>query len=97
MCDMRFPADVPTLTSGDLTLRAHRIDDIGAIVEQCTDAESIRWTTVPLGYDRAMAETWVTTSIPGRWEDVSERVFGAILRLPEGAVRENAHNKSALS
>jgi RimJ/RimL family protein N-acetyltransferase len=84
---MHFPADVPTLTSGDITLRAHRIDDIDAIVEQCTDAESIRWTTVPLGYDRVMAETWVTTSIPARWEDGSERVFAIETTHPDGRRR----------
>ena len=65
----------PLLTSGDVTLRAHRLDDAEAIVEQCTDPDSIRWTTVPLDYDLAMAESWVTTAIPARWEDGSERVF----------------------
>ena len=35
--------------------------DVPRIVEQCLDPESIRWTTVPLGYDEAMGRDWVET------------------------------------
>ena len=35
-------------------LRAAPVGDAPRIVEQCFDPESIRWTTVPLGYDEAM-------------------------------------------
>ena len=72
---MRFPDDVPVLTSGDVTLRAHRLDDADAIVEQCTDPISVRWTTVPLGYDTAMAKEWVTERIPEAWESDKEYLF----------------------
>jgi RimJ/RimL family protein N-acetyltransferase len=72
---MRFPADVPVLTSGDVTLRAHHLDDTDAIVEQCNDPLSVRWTTVPLGYDAAMAREWLTTRIPTAWESESEYLF----------------------
>ena len=50
---MTFPDDVPTLTDGDVMLRPHRVEDADAVVEQCTDPTSIRWTTVPLGYTLA--------------------------------------------
>lgn len=46
---MRFPDDVPELTSGDLTLRAHRLEDADAVVEQCVDAVSLQWTTLHFG------------------------------------------------
>ena len=41
-----FPACVPELTDGVVRLRAHRVEDVDRIVEQCVDEESIRWTTV---------------------------------------------------
>ncbi|MGH3507627.1 MAG: GNAT family N-acetyltransferase [Nocardioidaceae bacterium] len=72
---MRFPDDVPTLTSGDVILRAHRLEDVDSIVEQCTDPVSVRWTTVPLGYTSDMAEQWVTKAIPESWETGQEYLF----------------------
>jgi RimJ/RimL family protein N-acetyltransferase len=84
---MRFPDEVPTMSAGDVTLRAHRVDDGPAIVEQCTDPVSVRWTTVPLGYDLAMAETWVQESIPPRWESGAERMFAIETTHPDGVRR----------
>lgn len=84
---MRFPDDVPELTSGDLTLRAHRLEDADAVVEQCVDAVSLQWTTVPVGYTRAMAVDWVTTSVPQSWESGSERVFALETTHPDGRRR----------
>ena len=52
---------IPELTDGVVRLRAHRFGDVPRIVEQCLDPESIRWTTVPLGYDEAMGRDWVET------------------------------------
>ncbi len=72
---MKFPDDVPTLTHGDVTLRAHRLDDIEAVVEQCVDAESVRWTTVPHGYTAEMARSFVTQAIPRMWETENEWIF----------------------
>ena len=40
----------PTLSDGTVTLRALSADDIPAIVEQSTDAETVRWTTLWEGY-----------------------------------------------
>ena len=48
---MPFPGCVPELTDGVVRLRAHRPDDAERIVEQSTDAETMRWTTVPRPYD----------------------------------------------
>ncbi len=81
---MKFPDDVPTLTSGDVTLRAHRTDDIDGIVEQCTDPVSVRWTTVPLGYDRAMGESWLRERIPEAWESEKEFLFAIEATHHEG-------------
>jgi RimJ/RimL family protein N-acetyltransferase len=84
---MRFPDDVPTLTSGDVTLRAHQLDDIDGIVEQCSDPLSIEQTTVPLGYDRDMALQWVSETIPKAWEDGRSWVFAIESTHPDGARR----------
>jgi RimJ/RimL family protein N-acetyltransferase len=84
---MRFPEDVPTLTSGAVTLRAHRLDDVEGIVEQCTDPLSIEQTTVPLGYDRAMGREWVGHAIPRAWADDREWVFAVESTHPDGVRR----------
>ena len=47
--------DVPTLTDGAVTLRAHAAADLQRSWEQCQDPESIRWTTVPVPYSHADA------------------------------------------
>lgn len=49
---MRFPDDVPTLTTGDVTLRAHRVEDAEGVFEQCADPLTQQWTTVPSPYTR---------------------------------------------
>ncbi|WP_392466693.1 hypothetical protein ACF3NS_13715 [Arsenicicoccus cauae] len=46
---------VTELTDGVVLLRAHTEGDVPAIVEQCTDPESLRWTTVPRPYDTGAA------------------------------------------
>ena len=64
---VRFPEDVPTLTDGDIILRAHCLDDVESVVEQCQDPQSVRWTTVPVPYDRTDAERFVTETVPNGW------------------------------
>src|SRR5690349_21176339 len=72
---MRFPEDVPTLSDGVVTLRAARESDAPGVLEQCLDPESVRWTTVPVGYTEADAVDYLTGYIPGAWRDDSEYVF----------------------
>ena len=66
---MRFPDDVPVLSDGVVTLRAHRPDDVEAVVEQCNDPDSIRWTTIPVPYGRAEGEQFVCERVPLRWRE----------------------------
>src|ERR1700735_3864092 len=49
------PDDVPVLTDGAVTLRAHAPADLDRIVEQSTDPVSLRFTTVPRPYTRQHA------------------------------------------
>lgn len=72
---MRFPDDVPTLTDGVVTLRAHRAEDVPRIVEQCNDPESIAWTTVPTPYDEDDAREWIGTLVPSGWADDATYCF----------------------
>jgi RimJ/RimL family protein N-acetyltransferase len=72
---MRFPEDVPTLSDGVVTLRAPRESDAPGVLEQCLDPESVRWTTVPVGYTEADARTYLLADIPGWWRSESEHVF----------------------
>jgi RimJ/RimL family protein N-acetyltransferase len=59
MTGMPFPACVPELTDGVVRLRAHRPEDAERIVEQSTDPETLRWTTVPRPYGTAQAREFL--------------------------------------
>ncbi|WP_170286151.1 GNAT family N-acetyltransferase [Nocardioides rubriscoriae] len=66
---MSFPDDVPLLTDGVVTLRAHRDDDLPRIVEQCNDPESVRWTHVPQPYGVAQARAFLDDRVAPNWAD----------------------------
>lgn len=68
---MRFPEDVPLLTDQVVTLRAHTTADIEPAYDVCQDPEMQRWTTIPVPYERANAEHYLTVLIPAGWEDGS--------------------------
>lgn len=65
----------PTLTDGEVTLRAHRVEDVPRMVEQCRDPESIRWTQVPTPYAEQDALTFVTELVPRWWAEGTEWAF----------------------
>lgn len=83
----RFPDDVPVLVDGDVTLRAHRLDDTDELIRQCTDPRTLRWTTVPLGYDDGMARTWLTEIVPGGWVSGRSHSFAVQATHPDGVRR----------
>lgn len=66
---MRFPEDVPVLTDGVVTLRAHTPADVEPTYEMCQDGEMQRWTTVPVPYEREHAVNFVTELVPAGWHD----------------------------
>lgn len=80
-------ADIPVLTDGVVTLRAHQLSDVDDIVTQCVDPDSIRWTTVPTPYDRAMAESYVTTDVPEGWRARRDLNFAIEATHPDGSRR----------
>ena len=72
---MKFPHDVPVLTDGDVTVRAHRPQDADGVLEQGLDSVSREWTSVPLGYTRTDARRFVTEVMPGGWAHETEWGF----------------------
>ncbi len=66
---MRFPEDVPVLTDGVVTLRAHTDADIEPTYEMCQDPQMQRWTTIPVPYEREHAVNFLTRLIPNGWRD----------------------------
>ena len=75
---MRFPHDVPTLTDGVVTLRAHGEDDVPGVLEQSTDPVSRAWTTVPVPYTRDDAKRFVREVMPGGWLTDQEWGFAVV-------------------
>jgi RimJ/RimL family protein N-acetyltransferase len=82
-----YPADVPTLTDGVVTLRAHTLDDVDGVVEQCTDPDTIAWTTVPNPYTRDDAVTWVTKIVPESWAGQNNLGFAVEAAHDDGVRR----------
>jgi RimJ/RimL family protein N-acetyltransferase len=95
---MRFPEDVPALTDDLVTLRAHTVADVQPAYEVCQDPEMQRWTTIPVPYEPANAQHYLTEFIPAGWRDGSNwawaieydgRYAGTIdLRPDDGGVGE---------
>jgi RimJ/RimL family protein N-acetyltransferase len=69
-----FPDDVPVLTDGVVTLRAHTSADAQGVFEQCQDPVSRRWTTVPLDYALEDGLSFVTRRVPAAWAE-GHKVF----------------------
>ena len=70
-----LPTSAPTLTDGVVTLRAHRGDDAARVVEQCTDPDTVRWTTVPAPYDVGQAARFLDEVVPGAWASGAAAYF----------------------
>ena len=62
-----MPTIAATLTDGVVTLRAHRPDDVDEVLVQGQDPTMQRWTTIPVPYTRANAETFVLELMPQGW------------------------------
>ena len=86
---MPEPLPIPVLTGGGVTLRPHTLDDLEPVLERCVDPESIRWTTVPLGYTREMAVEYLEAIIEPSPEQISwavevEGEYAATIDLRSG-------------
>jgi len=70
---MRFPQDVPVLSDGVVTLRAHGEADLELLYETATDAESLRWTAIPLDNSREDTRHFATEIMRAGWEEKNHR------------------------
>lgn len=66
--DTTWPLNVPVLSDGVVTLRAHAAADVDRIIELSTDAEMLRWTPIFSPYRRADAEAYVLAMVPRTWD-----------------------------
>ncbi|MFD6463809.1 GNAT family N-acetyltransferase [Streptomyces roseolus] len=80
------PDNVPVLSDGVVMLRAHRAEDIDAMVEQCRDAEMMRYTTVPRPYTRQEGESYLERTVRAWAENTptSLRAWAITRLVPEG-------------
>jgi len=70
----RWPEDVPELSDSSVRLRAHREDDLNAIVEMCRDPISKKWAAnVPDPYGPADAESFLRDVIAPGWKSETAR------------------------
>jgi ribosomal-protein-alanine N-acetyltransferase len=65
----RWPLNVPVLSDGVVTLRAHTPADIDRALQMALDREMVRWTSVPTPHSRAMSEQFALEVIPKNWND----------------------------
>lgn len=69
-------ATVPELRTDTVVLRALTMADAATLVECCRDAESIRWTTIPLDYSLEHAESFIREIVPQGWQSQKVLTFG---------------------
>jgi RimJ/RimL family protein N-acetyltransferase len=84
---VRFPADVPTLTDGEVVLRAHTEADVGPALEQALDPLSVTWTTVPVPSTEETSRAFVLGVVPAGWRDDTEWAFAVQAPDREGRPR----------
>ena len=64
----------PVLSDGVVTLRPHHDCDEAAVVEQCQDPESVRWTSAPQPYGPEQARAFISAAARG-WAQGGNRVW----------------------
>jgi len=84
---MRFPRDVPRLSDGVVTLRAHTPDDVSALHEQASDSVMLQWTTVPHQSTLETAREFATEVIPEGWRTDREWAFAVEAADDDGSPR----------
>lgn len=70
---MRWPLNVPVLSDGVVTLRAHTHADIDDMLAMAQDEVMIRWTAIPTPHQRHDSEQFAFTIIPRGWNEGTHR------------------------
>lgn len=64
-----WPLNVPVISDGVVTLRAHTPADIDRMHEMAHDPEMVRWTAIPMPHSRAASEKFAFEILPQGWDD----------------------------
>lgn len=83
---LTFPDNVPVLSDGVVTLRAHTSDDIDAVTEQAQDPASQRWTSVPRPYERSDAVEFLQLIRSGWNDPEGNRIWAIDYSAGDGTV-----------
>lgn len=81
---MRFPQDVPVLSDGVVTLRAHQESDIDPMYEMTRDADALRWTAIPLDNTREGSRLFATEIMRIGWEQRNFRGWAIEAEADDG-------------
>lgn len=88
---MKFPQDVPVLTDGVVTLRAHGEEDLDLLYEMTRDPEALRWTSIPFDNTREDSRHFITRIMKVSWEEKNHRGW-AIEAIDDDGVAKFAGN-----
>ncbi|WP_300404932.1 GNAT family N-acetyltransferase [Nocardioides sp.] len=94
------PPPVPTLSDGDVVLRALGEQDVEGCYEQCVDPLSVRWTTVPTPFSREDAREFCLEIAPGAWADGSQWIFAVETHgryAGNIALRDEGHGRAEIA
>ena len=67
LAELEIQAVVPRLCDGSVVLRALKDSDAQQLVDNCSNAEAVRWTTVPLRYTLEHADHFINAITPDGW------------------------------
>ncbi len=84
---MVWPLNVPVLSDGVVTLRAHTPSDIDPMYEMAIDPEMVAWTAVPTPHTREMSETFAMGIVPSGWDEGSNRIWAIEANDDSGKAR----------
>ena len=73
--EMAWPLNVPVLSDGVVTIRAHTPADIDGLFEMAVDPEMVRWTSVATPHTREMSEDFALRTIPRGWDEGTNRIW----------------------
>jgi RimJ/RimL family protein N-acetyltransferase len=83
----KWPLNVPVLSDGVVTLRAHTPADIEPMYEMATDPQAVEWTAIPSPYIHEMAEQFAFNLMPRGWNDGTHRGWAIEANDDDGAAR----------
>lgn len=84
---MEWPLNVPVLTDGVVTLRAHTPADIDDMLAMARDPLLVQWTSVPTPHERTDSEKYAFEIVPEGWNTGMHRGWAIEAADDEGRSR----------